>query len=75
MVSIVLLRAVAVRLGDGDLLAGLQGIPATCTKPRARWREPLAGVPSHYVPLLTPVIFFNFIMQVIQAFQEFMGRT
>ncbi|HEY8510064.1 MAG TPA: sugar ABC transporter permease [Steroidobacteraceae bacterium] len=55
-------------------LAGLQGIPQDLYE-AAR----LDGASSWQMfrritlPLLTPVIFFNFIMQVIQAFQEFNG--
>jgi oligogalacturonide transport system permease protein len=74
MVSIVLLRLWQFGSAMVIFLAGLQGIPADLYE-AAR----LDGA-SHWqvfrritVPLLTPVIFFNFIMQVIQAFQEFNG--
>jgi oligogalacturonide transport system permease protein len=74
MGSIVLLRLWQFGSAMVIFLAGLQGIPSDLYE-AAR----LDGASSWQVfrritvPLLTPVIFFNFIMQVIQAFQEFNG--
>lgn len=55
-------------------LAGLQAIPndlyeAATIDGAGKWRI----FSRITLPLLTPVIFFNFIMQVVQAFQEFNG--
>jgi len=55
-------------------LAGLQTIPGDLYEAAeldgaSRWRSFV----SVTLPLLTPVIFFNFVMQVVQAFQEFNG--
>ena len=74
MGSIVLLRLWQFGSAMVIFLAGLQGIPGDLYE-AAR----LDGANAWQVfrritlPLLTPVIFFNFIMQVIQAFQEFNG--
>ena len=74
MGSIVLLRLWQFGSAMVIFLAGLQGIPTDLYE-AAR----LDGANAWQVfrritlPLLTPVIFFNFIMQVIQAFQEFNG--
>jgi oligogalacturonide transport system permease protein len=74
MGSIVLLRLWQFGSAMVIFLAGLQGIPSDLYE-AAR----LDGANAWQVfrritlPLLTPVIFFNFIMQVIQAFQEFNG--
>jgi oligogalacturonide transport system permease protein len=74
MSSIVLLRLWQFGSAMVIFLAGLQGIPNDLYE-AAR----LDGASAWQVfrritlPLLTPVIFFNFIMQVIQAFQEFNG--
>jgi oligogalacturonide transport system permease protein len=74
MSSIVLLRLWQFGSAMVIFLAGLQGIPNDLYE-AAR----LDGASSWQIfrritlPLLTPVIFFNFIMQVIQAFQEFNG--
>ena len=74
MGSIVLLRLWQFGSAMVIFLAGLQGIPNDLYE-AAR----LDGANAWQVfrritlPLLTPVIFFNFIMQVIQAFQEFNG--
>ncbi len=74
MGSIVLLRLWQFGSAMVIFLAGLQGIPNDLYE-AAR----LDGASAWQVfrritlPLLTPVIFFNFIMQVIQAFQEFNG--
>jgi oligogalacturonide transport system permease protein len=74
MGSIVLLRLWQFGSAMVIFLAGLQGIPGDLYE-AAR----LDGASAWQVfrritlPLLTPVIFFNFIMQVIQAFQEFNG--
>ena len=52
-------------------LAGLQGIRQDLYEAAPRRR----GKPGNFrritLPLLTPVIFFNLIMQMVQAFQEF----
>ena len=74
MVSIVLLRLWQFGSAMVIFLAGLQGIPgdlyeAARLDGASQWQV----FRRITVPLLTPVIFFNFIMQVIQAFQEFNG--
>lgn len=55
-------------------LAGLQNIPSdlyeAATIDGASRRRMFFSIT---VPMLTPVIFFNFVMQVVQAFQEFNG--
>ncbi|MBI5721842.1 MAG: sugar ABC transporter permease [Burkholderiales bacterium] len=53
-------------------LAALQNVPATLYEAAeidgaGRWRQ----LWSITVPLITPVIFFNLIMQMVHAFQEF----
>jgi oligogalacturonide transport system permease protein len=74
MGTIVLLRLWQFGSAMVIFLAGLQGIPTDLYE-AAR----LDGASAWQVfrritlPLLTPVIFFNFIMAVIQAFQEFNG--
>ena len=74
MVSIVLLRLWQFGSAMVIFLAGLQGIPGDLYEAArldgARTWQVFRRIT---VPLLTPVIFFNFIMQVIQAFQEFNG--
>ena len=53
-------------------LAGLQADPAGSTTRRPRWTAPApAAVPAITLPLLTPIIFFNLVLQIIQAFQAF----
>ena len=55
-------------------LAALQSSTSRSTRP-PRSTAPASGRPSVYItlPLITPVIFFNLIMQMVQAFQEFNG--
>jgi oligogalacturonide transport system permease protein len=74
MTSVILLRLWQFGSAMVIFLAGLKAIPTDLYE-AAR----LDGA-SHWrmfrhitLPLLTPVIFFNFVMQVIQAFQEFNG--
>jgi oligogalacturonide transport system permease protein len=55
-------------------LAALQNVPVTLYEAAeidgaSKWRQFI----SITVPLITPVIFFNMIMQMVQAFQEFNG--
>jgi oligogalacturonide transport system permease protein len=55
-------------------LAALQGVPQSLYEAAeidgaSRWRQFI----SITVPLITPVIFFNLIMQMVHAFQEFNG--
>ena len=74
MGSIVLLRLWQFGSAMVIFLAGLQGIPNDLYE-AARLDGASAWQTFRRItlPLLTPVIFFNFIMQVIQAFQEFNG--
>lgn len=74
MATIILLRLWQFGSAMVIFLAGLQAIPDDlyeaakldgASKWQMFWRITL--------PLLTPVIFFNFIMQMVQAFQEFNG--
>jgi len=74
MFSIVLLRLWQFGSAMVVFLAGLKAIPDDlyeaadidgASRLRQFWMITL--------PLLTPVIFFNFIMQIVQAFQEFNG--
>lgn len=74
LVTIILLRLWQFGSAMVVFLAGLQGIPqdlyeAAKLDGAGPWRT------FHRVtlPLLTPVVFFNFIMQSVQAFQEFNG--
>jgi oligogalacturonide transport system permease protein len=55
-------------------LAALQNVPVTLYEAAeidgaSKWRQFI----SITVPLITPVIFFNMVMQMVQAFQEFNG--
>jgi oligogalacturonide transport system permease protein len=74
MLTIILLRLWQFGSAMVIFLAGLQAIPADLYEAA---RLDGAGGWQMFrritLPLLTPVIFFNFIMQVIQAFQEFNG--
>lgn len=74
MFSIVLLRLWQFGSAMVIFLAGLQGIPDDLYE-AARLDGAGAGRIFFHItlPLLTPIIFFNFIMQVVQAFQEFNG--
>jgi oligogalacturonide transport system permease protein len=74
MFSIVLLRLWQFGSAMVIFLAGLQGIPQELYEAaRLDGASPWQVFRRVTLPLLTPVIFFNFIMQVIQAFQEFNG--
>ena len=74
MGSIVLLRLWQFGSAMVIFLAGLQGIPNDLYEAaRLDGASPWQIFRRITLPLLTPVIFFNFIMQVIQAFQEFNG--
>lgn len=74
MSTIVLLRLWQFGSAMVIFLAGLQAIPddlyEAATLDGAR---PWTIFRRITLPLLTPVIFFNFVMQVVQAFQEFNG--
>lgn len=74
MFSIVLLRLWQFGSAMVIFLAGLQSIPDDLYE-AARLDGAGAGRIFFHItlPLLTPIIFFNFIMQVVQAFQEFNG--
>ena len=68
MFSIILLRLWQFGSAMVVFLAGLKAIPEDldgASRLRQFWMITL--------PLLTPVLFFNFIMQIVQAFQEFNG--
>lgn len=72
--TIVLLRLWQFGSAMVVFLAGLQAIPkdlheAALLDGAGKWRIFFRIT----LPLLTPVIFFNFVMQVVQAFQEFNG--
>jgi oligogalacturonide transport system permease protein len=74
MFTVVLLRLWQFGSAMVIFLAGLQGIPndlyeAARLDGASRWQM----FRRITLPLLTPVVFFNLIMQVIQAFQEFNG--
>lgn len=74
MATIVLLRLWQFGSAMVIFLAGLKAIPqdlyeAAQLDGASRWQQ----FRHVTLPLLTPVIFFNFIMQLIQAFQEFNG--
>ena len=74
MVTIILLRLWQFGSAMVIFLAGLQSIPEDLYE--AARLDGASGWQMFRritLPLLTPVIFFNFIMQVIQAFQEFNG--
>ncbi len=74
MATIILLRLWQFGSAMVIFLAGLQAIPddlydAARLDGASRWQMFYRIT----LPLLTPVIFFNFIMQMVQAFQEFNG--
>jgi len=74
MFTVILLRLWQFGSAMVIFLAGLQGIPndlyeAARLDGASRWQM----FRRITLPLLTPVVFFNLIMQVIQAFQEFNG--
>jgi oligogalacturonide transport system permease protein len=74
MFTVILLRLWQFGSAMVIFLAGLQGIPndlyeAARLDGASKWQM----FRRITLPLLTPVVFFNLIMQVIQAFQEFNG--
>ncbi len=74
MFTIMLLRLWQFGSAMVIFLAGLQAIPSDLYEAAkidgaGAWRTFFRIT----LPILTPVVFFNFIMQVIQAFQEFNG--
>lgn len=74
MFSIVLLRLWQFGSAMVIFLAGLQAIPEDLYEAaRLDGAGPWRMFANVTLPLLTPIIFFNFIMQVVQAFQEFNG--
>jgi oligogalacturonide transport system permease protein len=74
MFSIVVLRLWQFGSAMVIFLAGLQAIPKDLIEAaRLDGAGPVRIFFSVTLPLLTPIIFFNFVMQVVQAFQEFNG--
>jgi oligogalacturonide transport system permease protein len=74
MFTIVLLRLWQFGSAMVIFLAGLQAIPQDLYEAaKLDGAGPWRIFSRITLPMLTPVIFFNFIMQVIQAFQEFNG--
>lgn len=74
MATIVLLRLWQFGSAMVVFLAGLQGIPSDLYEAAKLDGASLWQVFRRItLPLLTPVIFFNAIMQMVQAFQEFNG--
>jgi oligogalacturonide transport system permease protein len=74
MATIVLLRLWQFGSAMVIFLAGLQAIPSDLHEAATLdGAKPWTIFRRITLPLLTPVIFFNFIMQVVQAFQEFNG--
>lgn len=72
MFTIVLLRLWQFGSAMVIFLAGLQAIPTELYEAaKLDGAGPFRTFYSVTLPLLTPVIFFNFVMQVVQAFQEF----
>lgn len=74
LITVILLRLWQFGSAMVVFLAGLQGIPqdlyeAATLDGAGPWRT----FRRVTLPLLTPVVFFNFIMQAVQAFQEFNG--
>src|SRR5262249_1053284 len=72
MFTIILLRMWQFGSAMVIFLAALQAVPVTLYEAAAldgapKWRTFF----SITVPLISPVIFFNLIMQLVQAFQEF----
>jgi len=74
MFTIILLRLWQFGSAMVIFLAGLQSIPDDLYEAaRLDGARPARIFFSITLPLLTPIIFFNFVMQVVQAFQEFNG--
>lgn len=74
MSTIILLRLWQFGSAMVIFLAGLQAIPSDLYEAATLdGAKPWQIFYRVTLPLLTPVIFFNFIMQVVQAFQEFNG--
>jgi oligogalacturonide transport system permease protein len=74
LVTIILLRLWQFGSAMVVFLAGLQGIsPDLYEAAKLDGAGPWRTFSRVTLPLLTPVIFFNFIMQSVQAFQEFNG--
>jgi oligogalacturonide transport system permease protein len=74
MFSIVVLRLWQFGSAMVIFLAGLQAIPKDLLEAaRLDGAGPARIFFSVTLPLLTPIVFFNFVMQVVQAFQEFNG--
>jgi oligogalacturonide transport system permease protein len=74
MFSLVLLRLWEFGSAMVVFLAGLKAIPSDLYE--AADLDGASRIRQFFLitlPLLTPVIFFNFIMQIVQAFQEFNG--
>ena len=61
-----------VRLADGDLPGRAAADPARCIRGGVgRRRRPVAAVPLDHAAAATPIIFFNLVLQIIDAFQAF----
>jgi oligogalacturonide transport system permease protein len=74
LVTIILLRLWQFGSAMVVFLAGLQGIPQDLYEAaKLDGAGPWRTFSRVTLPLLTPVVFFNFIMQSVQAFQEFNG--
>ena len=74
MATIVLLRLWQFGSAMVIFLAGLKAIPADLYEAaHLDGASPWQMFRRITLPLLTPIIFFNFIMQMVQAFQEFNG--
>ncbi|MCP5602822.1 sugar ABC transporter permease, partial [Klebsiella pneumoniae] len=74
LMSVTLLRVWQFGSAMVIFLAALQNVPqsqyeAAMIDGASKWQMFMKVT----VPLITPVIFFNFIMQTTQAFQEFTG--
>ena len=74
LLTIILLRLWQFGSAMVVFLAGLQGIPQDLYEAaKLDGAGPWRTFSRVTLPLLTPVVFFNFIMQSVQAFQEFNG--
>jgi oligogalacturonide transport system permease protein len=74
LVTVILLRLWQFGSAMVVFLAGLQGIPQDLYEAaKLDGAGPWRTFSRVTLPLLTPVVFFNFIMQAVQAFQEFNG--
>jgi oligogalacturonide transport system permease protein len=74
LITIILLRLWQFGSAMVVFLAGLQGIPQDLYEAaKIDGAGPWRTFRKVTLPLLTPVVFFNFIMQSVQAFQEFNG--